>query len=252
MKKKNSLWKRFGEEIIIGSLIILLLYLVFNLNRWEPIICDYLNINLAVVNAYNIPKLTGTFLQVAIISCISSTVIGILIGLFCFTKIGKEFRIIIDKVSTILRAFPEIAMLRFVVPLLGLGVLPAVIALTAHGVLPIIFSVIAGIDNIDPNLVKVAKGMGMNKYQIMSKVQLPLDLPVIISGLRVAMISCIGGSTLATTTGAGGLGILLHAGQESYNVVYIMECALLICLMSLITDRSLRRLESRMNHAVNA
>ena len=164
---------------------------------------------------------------------------------------GKEFRPVVEKVSTVMRAFPEIAMLRFVVPLLGLGIMPTIVALTAHGVLPIIFSVLSGVDNIDPNLIKVAKGMGMDKWQIMRKVQLPLALPVIISGLRVAMISCIGGSTLATSTGAEGLGILLNAGQEAYNVVFIMECAVLICLMSLITDRSLRRLESRMNHTVN-
>lgn len=251
MKKKKHLWKRFGEEIIIAVLILLFVYLVLNFNRLEPDIYRVFDIHVGSVGTYSIPKLTRQFLTVAVLACISSLVFGIAIGMFCFTKVGKEFRPVVEKVSTVMRAFPEIAMLRFVVPLLGLGIMPTIVALTAHGVLPIIFSVLSGVDNIDPNLIKVAKGMGMDKWQIMRKVQLPLALPVIISGLRVAMISCIGGSTLATSTGAEGLGILLNAGQEAYNVVFIMECAVLICLMSLITDRSLRRLESRMNHTVN-
>lgn len=251
MKKKNTFWKRFGEEIIIAVLIFLFVYLVMNFNRLEPDIYRIFDIHVGSVGNYNIPKLTRQFLSVAVLACVSSLVFGIAIGIFCFTRIGKEFRPVIDKVSTVMRAFPEIAMLRFVVPLLGLGIKPTIVALTAHGVLPIIFAVLSGVDNIDPNLIRVAKGMGMNKWQIMFKVQLPLALPVIISGLRVAMISCIGGSTLATSTGAEGLGILLSAGQEAYNVVFIMECAVLICLMSLIADRSLRRLESRMNHTVN-
>lgn len=252
MKKIKKFWKNFGEEIIILALVIALVYLVLNFNSLEPDIYRVFNIKVGSVGTYPIPKLTKQFLTVAVLACISSLVVGLAIGIFCFTKVGREFRPVVEKVSTVLRAFPEIAMLRFVIPLLGLGIMPSVVALTAHGVLPIIFAVLSGVDNIDPNLIKVAKGMGMNKWQIMRKVQLPLALPVIVSGLRVSMISCIGGSTLATSTGAEGLGILLSAGQETYNVVFIMECAVLICLMSLITDRSLRRLENRMNHTVNA
>lgn len=251
MKKKNNLWKRFGEEVVIAVLIVVCAYLVFNLNNLEPTLYDVFDVHLGSKASYPIVKLTKQFLKVALLACFSSLFFGIAIGLFCFTSIGKEFRPIIDKIATILRAFPEIAMLRFVIPLMGLGVGPTIVALTVHGVLPIIFAVLSGIDNIDPNLIKVAKGMGMNKWQIMKQIEIPLALPVIVSGLRVALNSCIGGSTLATSTGAEGLGLLLGAGQEMYNIIYILEAAILICLFSLIADRTLRRIESRMNHTVN-
>ena len=82
----------------------------------------------------------------------------------------------------------------------------------------------------------------------MWKIRIPLALPVIVSGLRVSLISCIGGSTLARYSGGEGLGVLLKAGQDTYNVVLIMECAVLVCLMSLISDKSLRALEKRLSY----
>ena len=117
------------------------------------------------------------------------------------------------------------------------------IALTMHGILPIIFAVTSGIDNVDPILTKVAKGLGMKEYQILLKIKLPMAIPVIVSGMRVSLISCIGGATLASASGGEGLGVLLKAGQDTYNVVLIMECAIIICLISLIVDKTLRKIE---------
>lgn len=243
--------KNAVDWIIIAALFFAFLFLTFRLNSMEPWIYTTFDIHVGNAGSYAIPKLTGQFVRVAVLGCLCSLVFGLAISLFCYTPVGWEFRPVIDKVSTALRAFPDIAMLRFVIPLLGLGVVPTVIALTAHGVLPIIFATLAGIDNIDPSYIKVAKGMGMSKWQIMFKVQLPMAIPVIISGLRVSLISCIGGATLARSAGGGGLGILLSAGMDTYNVVLIMECAVLICLLSLLTDKSLLKLEEKMTQGRN-
>jgi osmoprotectant transport system permease protein len=222
------------------------LFLTFNLNRLEPWIYQTFDVRLGNIGSYNIVKLTREFTQVAALGCLCSLLLGLGVGLFCFTPLGREFRPVIEKLGTTLSAIPNIAILRFVVPLLGLGVMPTVVALTAHGILPIIFSTVAGIENIDPSYIRIAEGLGMSKPQMMLKVQLPLAVPVIISGLRVAMISCIGGATLATSTGAEGLGVLLNAGMDTYNVVLIMECAALICLLSLLMDKSLLKLERKL------
>ena len=202
------------------------------------------------VGSYSITKLTRQFLTVALYSCGFSLILGFIIGFGCFTPLGKPFRPVVDKVAMVFRAFPDVAMVRFIVPLMGLGVWPSVVALTTHGILPIIFAVTSGVDNIDKGLLNAAKGMGMTRGQIMTRVQFPLALPVIISGLRVSLISCIGGATIATASGGEGLGLLLGVGLETYNVVLIMECAVLICLMSLIVDRLLRRVETVLTHGV--
>lgn len=245
MKKENG-WRKYKEGISIIILVILCVYLVFYFNELEPAIYKIFDIHLGNVGQYNIVKLTRQFLIVALWSSFFSIIFGLTIGLFCFTGTGKEFRVIIDKLATVMRAFPEIAMIYFVIPFLGLGVWPSVTALTMHGILPVIFAVTSGIDNVDPVLIKVAKGLGMKEYQILLKVKFPMAVPVIVSGMRVSLISCIGGATLASASGGEGLGVLLKAGQDTYNVVLIMECAIIICLISLIVDKTLRRIESRL------
>lgn len=223
----------------------ILIYFLCNLNSIEPIIYKVLNVNVGNPAKYNVAYLTKQFLFVAGISTGISLVLGVIIGIFCSSDFGKEFNEIIEAISTILKSFPEIAMIRFIVPLLGLGAWPSIIALVAHGVLPVIFSTTSGIENVDKNLIKAAKGIGLSNYQIFTKIVLPLSIPVIISGFRVTVISCIGGATIASSAGAEGLGILLKAGQETYNTVLIFECALVILLLSLISDFTLKIAEHK-------
>lgn len=242
MKNKISLY-----TVSIVSMLSILLYFLNNLSTIEPKIYTLLDVKVGAVIKFNVAHLTRQFLFIAGISSLLSLTLGLLTGLFCISNFGREFRKIIETISTILKSFPEIAILRFVIPLLGLGVWPSIIALTAHGILPVIFSTISGIENIDKTLIKTAKGIGMSKSQIFNKVIIPLSIPVIISGFRLTVISCIGGATIASSTGAEGLGLLLKAGQETYNVVLIFECATVILLLSLISDFTLRLAEYKMS-----
>lgn len=249
MYNRNHLLRKYHSDLSILILIAVFIFLVFNFNALEPFIYEFFDVSLGQIGSFDIRKLTGQTLVVAAWGSFFSLIVGIALGLFCLTEIGSEFKVIIEKISTLVRAFPQIAMLRFVVPLLGLGVWPTVVALTAHGILPIISAVISGIENIDKDYIKVATALGMNKSNIVWKIQIPMALPVIISGLRIAIISCISGATLATYSGAEGLGILLSAGQETYNVVLIMECAVLVGLLSLIVDKTLRKIEQQFSYA---
>lgn len=242
MKNKISLY-----TVSIISMLSVLLYFLNNLSTIEPKIYTLLDVKVGAVIKFNVAHLTRQFLFIAGISSLLSLTLGLLTGLFCISNFGREFRKIIETISTILKSFPEIAILRFVIPLLGLGVWPSIIALTAHGILPVIFSTISGIENIDKTLIKTAKGIGMSKSQIFNKVIIPLSIPVVISGFRLTVISCIGGATIASSTGAEGLGLLLKAGQETYNVVLIFECATVILLLSLISDFTLRLAEYKMS-----
>lgn len=235
--------KSYLEWTPIIVMAVLFNYLVFNMGDIEMWIYENANLKLGQIGRFDIPQLTNKFLIIAGLSSVISIVVGLAVGIFCFTRIGREFRPVIESLATVIRTFPELAMLRFVIPLLGLGVFPTVIAISAHGVLPIIFATVSGIENIDDEYKKVSKGLGMTNFQVMTKIQLPLAAPVIISGLRVSLISCIGGATLGSATGAEGLGVLLNAGMETYNVVLIFEVAILTCLLSLITDRTLLKIE---------
>lgn len=102
MKKENG-WRKYKEGISIIILVILCVYLVFHFNELEPAIYKIFDIHLGNVGQYNIVKLTRQFLIVALWSSFFSTIFGLRIGLFCFTGTGKEFRVIIDKLATIMR-----------------------------------------------------------------------------------------------------------------------------------------------------
>ena len=83
----------------------------------------------------------------------------------------------------------------------------------------------------------------MTKRQILWKIQLPLALPVILSGMRTSLIICVSAATLAFSTGAGGLGLLIQTGCSTYNTVYIMEGTIPICLIAILMDQIIRKIE---------
>ncbi len=238
----------FSYIMGIVFMLSILFYFLENLSTIEPIIYTLLNVKVGTAIKFNVAHLTRQFLFVAGISSLLSLTLGLFIGLFCVSNFGKEFKKIIEIISTILKSFPEIAILRFIIPLLGLGVWPSIIALTVHGILPVLFSTISGVENIDKTLIKTAKGLGMSKFQVFNKIIIPLSIPVVLSGFRITVISCIGGATIASSTGAEGLGLLLKAGQETYNIVLIFECAIVILLLSLISDFTLRLAEYKMSN----
>ena len=109
--------------------------------------------------------------------------------------------------------------------------------------LPIVFATMAGLRNVPGTYLEVGKGLGMTKRQILWKVQIPVAIPVILSGMRTALIICIGAATLAFSTGAGGLGLLIQTGCSTYNTVYILEGTVPICIIAILMDQVLRKVE---------
>ena len=172
-------------------------------------------------------------------------------GILCFTKPGKSFVIVIEKVSMLVQTIPTMAVLMFGLTAFGIGMKAAVFALLLQSLLPIVFATLAGIRNVPETYIEVARGLGMTENQILIKVRIPLALPVILSGIRTAMIICIGAATLAFSTGAGGLGLLIQTGCSTYNTVYIFEGTVPICLIAILMDQILRKAEKHMYNTIS-
>lgn len=232
------------QTIEIIFLIIVLVTFVFGYSSIEGWVYSVWPTKYSNVGTYNLPKMTLQFVQVAFFACMASTIVGVGIGLFCFSEIGKSFRPIIEKLATITQSIPTMAILLFVIGIFGFGMIPAVCALILQGVLPIIFATIAGIENISKSYIDVASGLGMSRGQILKKVEIPMALPIILSGIRTSLIICIGAATLAFNTGAGGLGLIIYTGYSTYNTIFILEGTIPICLLAILADRVLRKLES--------
>ncbi|WP_138476385.1 ABC transporter permease/substrate-binding protein [Dyadobacter bucti] len=136
----------------------------------------------------------------------------------------------------ILQTIPSIALLGFMIPLLGIGALPAITALFLYALLPIIRNTYTGINGVDPAITESARGMGMSKWQILFSIELPLAMPVILAGIRTATVVNVGVATLAAYIAAGGLGEFIFGGIALNNSNMILAGAIPSALLAVIFD----------------
>jgi osmoprotectant transport system permease protein len=143
----------------------------------------------------------------------------------------------------LLQTIPSIALLAFMIPLFGIGVVPAVIGLFLYAILPILRTTITALRAVDPLLVEVATGMGLTRLQTLRRVEIPLALPGLFAGVRVATVIAIGTATLAAFIGAGGLGEPIVTGLALNDPALILEGALPAAGLAIVADLGFDRLE---------
>lgn len=172
-------------------------------------------------------QLTGTVIGLSVI-------IGVPLGvLICYIeKLSKP----ILGVLNIIQAIPSVALLGFFIPILGIGVKPAVIAVLLYSLLPIIKNTHTSIQNISPDMMESAKGIGLTRFQILRKIQIPLALPFIMAGIRISVVNAVGFVTIAAFIGAGGLGFLVYSGIRTVNNNQMLAGAIPACLLALLAD----------------
>lgn len=149
---------------------------------------------------------------------------------------------------SLLYSVPSFAFFALLLPISGLGMRTAIIVLTVYCEYVLLRTFITGIQEIDPALIEVAKGMGMTRRQVFFKVQLPLATPAIFSGLQVALASTMGIATIAATINAGGLGQLLFEGLQAQQVVPILWGTLLTVVLTLLCAGILKLIEWALIH----
>ena len=149
---------------------------------------------------------------------------------------------------SLLYSVPSFAFFALLLTISGLGMRTAIIVLTIYCEYVLLRTFITGIQEIDPALIEVAKGMGMTRKQVFFKVQLPLATPAIFSGLQVALASTMGIATIAATINAGGLGQLLFEGLQSQQVVPILWGTLLTVVLTLLCAGILKLIEWLLIH----
>ena len=243
MKDSKAFKKCLFQAI---SLFILLLIVIFGFQFVQDIFYARWPNNLGTNSLINLPLFAWDFIKVAVISSLISGLGGMIIGIFCFTEVGKSFRPMIDQLTSMTFAIPSIAVLMIMVSVMGFSMWTAVTALVLQGMLPVIVSTISGLDNIPKVVIETGAGLGMNGFQRLTQIQLPMAMPIILSGLRICVIMCIGTTTLAYYAGAGGLGQLIFAGYASYDMVSVFAGTVPIVLIALLSDRFIRFFEIKL------
>lgn len=181
-------------------------------------------------------------IQLSFIALFFAVLIAIPLGIYLTNK--KKIAESIIGISAVLQTIPSLALLGLLIPLFGIGKVPAIIALVVYALLPILRNTYTGINEVDPSLKEAALAMGMNRSKRLVKVELPLAMPVMMAGIRTAMVLIVGTATLAALIGAGGLGDIILLGIDRNNTALILIGAIPAAILALIFDVALKKLES--------
>ncbi len=185
---------------------------------------------------------TVTHLGLTFISLLLAIVIGLPLGIWIARK--KQFAGSVLGFAGVLQTIPSLALLGFMIPLLGIGPKPAIVALFLYALLPIIRNTFTGINEVNATVKEAARGMGMSSWQILFKVELPLALPVLLAGIRTATVINVGVATLAAFIAAGGLGEFIFGGISLNNTNMILAGAIPAALLAVILDFLLSRIQN--------
>ncbi len=177
---------------------------------------------------------TLIYLQICAISIVGAVIIGVLLG---SAVSGNSFLAFLAvNVSGLLRAIPVIATLIVFVPFFGLGLKPTLIALIIVGIPPVLLNTYTGIRGVDPAMIDSARGMGMTTWQIVTKIQTPLVLPLVAAGVRTTAVQIVATATLAAFIGAGGYGDYIVDGISVFNYPELIAGALAVAVFAIIVE----------------
>jgi len=198
--------------------------------------------------------LVGQHVLLVAISTVVAAAVGIPLGIFSARRPGLAAPIV--GVANVVQTVPSLAMFGFLLPVPlvgGVGARAALVVLILYGLLPIIRTTLAGLRSIDPAVREAAVALGMTPRDLLWRIELPLALPSIVAGVRVAAVIAVGAATIAAAIGAGGLGEYIYRGLSMVNTTVILAGAIPAALLALAVDGGLlwaeRRLSTRRRSA---
>lgn len=195
-------------------------------------------------NGVELLVLTWEHLYISLTAVILGIIVAVPLGVF-LTRLPRIADFVIG-VAGVLQTFPSLAILAFLVPLLGIGKAPAIIALFIYSVLPILRNTYTGVKRVNNDLLEAGRGMGMSDWESIRDIEIPLSIPVIMAGIRVSTVFLIGWATIASYIGAGGLGDYIFFGLSLMSTEFILAGAIPVTLLALVTDLLLGRLERKL------
>jgi len=186
----------------------------------------------------------GEHVTIALTALVIATAVSLAIGIWA-AKNDRVYRVALA-VSGFLYTIPTLAFLALLIPVVGLGKTNAIICMVAFSLMILIRNVATGIREVPEEVTDAARGMGMRPIEVLVRVELPLALPVIVAGLRIAAVTVISVTVVGAYVNAGGLGTLIFSGMSNDFAPKIWTGAITACALAVAADLSLARLESRL------
>ena len=193
------------------------------------------------VNGNELLQKTLEHFYISLLALLLAMIVAIPLGIL-LTRTKKLAKVVLS-IASVLQTVPSLAVLALMIPFIGVGKLPAILALFIYILLPILNNTYIGINNVDKNVKAAGLSMGMTKFQEMFMIELPLAISVIMSGVRLSSVYAISWATLASFIGAGGLGDFIFNGLNLYQPDLIIGGAISVTLIALIMDFVLSKVE---------
>ncbi|HFR3308195.1 TPA: ABC transporter permease/substrate-binding protein [Streptococcus suis] len=182
-------------------------------------------------------------LRISLLALIIAIAIAVPLGLILSSK--KRLTEWSLQITGIFQTIPSLALLGLFIPFMGIGTLPAVVALVIYAIFPILQGTLTGLGEIDPSLEEAATAFGMNKWEKLKKFKLALAMPILMSGIRTASIMIIGTATLAALVGAGGLGSFILLGIDRNDSALILIGAVSSAILAVLFGYGIRLLQDK-------
>jgi osmoprotectant transport system permease protein len=182
-------------------------------------------------------ELTVAHVELVALSSLAAAVIGIGLGVFITRESGREYSAMVSAIAAIGQTFPPVAVLALMIPVLGYGAAPTVLALCLYAIFPIVEATVTGIRAVSISVREAAMGMGFAPSETLWQIELPLAFPFILAGLRNAVIINIGTAAIGSAAGALSLGSPIIEGLSASNPAYVLEGAAIVALLATVADR---------------
>ncbi|WP_425290577.1 ABC transporter permease [Devosia enhydra] len=187
--------------------------------------------------------ITLSHLGITLVATLAATLVAVGLAIVVTRPFGAEFLPLSRSISHIGQTFPPVAVLAMAVPVLGFGTEPTLVALFLYGLLPIFENAIAGLSGVSREVREAARGMGMTGWQRLARVELPLALPVMLTGIRVSAVIALSTATIGSTVAAKTLGEVIIAGLTTNNTAFVLQGGLIVGALAILINDGLMALE---------
>lgn len=204
----------------------------------------------AIYDKGDLLALTLSHLQITGLATLAATLLAVSMAVFVTRRAGAEFLPLSRSVVNIGQTFPPVAVLALAVPAIGFGEAPTLVALFLYGLLPIFETTIAGLTGVPASVLEAARGTGMTPWQRLRRVEFPLALPLVVSGIRLSAVIGLGTATIGSTVGARTLGEVVIAGLLSDNLAFVVQGGAIVGALAVLLHDALAWLERRLARAI--
>jgi osmoprotectant transport system permease protein len=236
--------RRFLPNLLRLATLAILVVFLFRPELFEPLLKPLVQANApAIYNQGSLLSLTLSHLATVFAATLAATIVAVGLAILVTRPIGAEFLPLSRSLVNIGQTFPPVAVLALAVPAVGFGEKPTLIALFLYGLLPIFENAMTGLSTLPPAIVEAARGTGMTGWQRLTKVELPLALPVVLAGIRLSVTVSLATATIGSTVAAKTLGEVIIAGLQSNNLAFVLQGGLVVAVLAVLIYDAFSALE---------